>query len=210
MKELTQDFKQRIMVGVNCIIEFYRVITSSLIILFVPQKCETPAPAHVCSLKENLEWTYPLYNVTLVFNFLTLFSFFLMYYCELRREYLLIKYLDVNEKIPNDNQSVSNIIEMLPEGKEKILKSDKWYSRTGYFATIVFVVNSFVSGFCLYNFYLNNQTTTTFITYLLFMILKIVGVWNVINTEDFVFYSSYLRINVQYNDIDSKFQKNSI
>jgi hypothetical protein len=37
-------------------------------------------------------------------------------------------------------------------------------------------------------------------------------VFNIIknNTEDYVFCSSYLRINVQYNDLDSKFQKNSI
>jgi hypothetical protein len=207
MKELTQDFKQRVMVIINCVIELYRVITSSLLILFVPQKCVD----HACSLKENFEWTYPFYNTTLTFNFLTLFAFMVMYYFELRREYLLIKYLDVNEKLPNDNETVGQVLEMLPqENKQSILKIDKWYSRSGYTAMLMFVVNSFLSGFCVYHFYLNNQTTMTLTTYILFVLLKFIGVWKVIHTPTNVFCSSYLHVNIQYNDLDSKFRNNKV
>ena len=199
----TQDFKQRVTVTINCIIELYRVITSSLIILFVPQNCVTPPPAHVCSLKENIQFDSAYYNTVLVFNFITLFSFLVMYGFEMHRENLLIKYLDVNNTLPTDNEDVGKVLELLPQkNKIGILKSDLGYQRSGYSAMFIFVVNAFLSGFCLYDYYLNNQTTTTFVTYLLFMVIKISSVWVIIHTPKNIFYSSYLKTNVQYNDID--------
>ena len=208
MIKFDQDLKQKISSFFIFLIEFYRVITSSLVILFVPQKCNN---SHVCSLKENLEWTTKYYNTTLIFNFITLFSFFIMYIFEMYRENLLIKYLDVNQKLPSDNDEVGKILEKLPEiYKLKILKIDKNYQKTGYISMFLFVVNSFLSGFCLYDYYLNNQTTTTFITYLLFMIIKLANVWSVIRTEQNIFYSSYLKTNIQFNDIDRKINKQEI
>ena len=41
-----QDFNQKIAVSISVILELYRVLVSSFLVLFVPQKCED----HVCSL----------------------------------------------------------------------------------------------------------------------------------------------------------------
>ena len=54
----------------------------------------------------------------------------------------------------------------------------------------------------MYKYYLDDQTTTTFITSVLFMIQKIADVYATVNTERNVFYSAYLRGKIQYNDVD--------
>jgi len=203
--KLTQDFKQRLLGLVNCLIELYRVITSTLPILFVPQNCAVSGDQEpvVCSLNDNLELGDAYYSVTLVFNFFTLVVFLVMYFFEIRRENLLITNLDVNNELPTNDEDVGHILEQLPDkSKRAILWVDLWYLRAAMASVSAFVVNAFLSGFCLYRYYLNNQTTTTFVTYLLFMVIKLTGVWTVVRTEKNVFYSSYLKTNVQYNDLD--------
>jgi hypothetical protein len=202
--KLSQDLKQRITGLINCAIELYRVITSTLPILFVPQNCATgDQEPVVCSLNDNLELGDAYYTVTLVFNFFTLAVFLVMYFFEIRRENLLITNLDVNNELPTSDEDVSLVLEKLPEkSKRAILWVDLWYMRTAMASLTAFVANAFLSGFCLYRYYLNNQTTTTFVTYLLFMVIKLTGVWTVVRTEKNVFYSSYLKTNVQYNDLD--------
>ena len=101
--KLTQDRMQRLSVYFQVVLELYRVITCSLLVIFVPQKCDE----HICTLSENLTWNSSFYNVTLVLNFCTLFGFCPMYLVEMWRENRLIKYLDVNPDMPNDNESVA-------------------------------------------------------------------------------------------------------
>jgi len=51
-------------------------------------------------------------------------------------------------------------------------------------------------------YYLDDKTTTTFITSLLFVIQKLQQVYVTLKTEKNVFYSAYLNSKVQYNDLD--------
>jgi hypothetical protein len=195
-----QDFKQKIGMVATVLLELYRVLAASMLILFVPQLCDD----HVCSFEENAQTGVdPLYNAGFTMNCLTLAAFVFMYYAESSRELKLIAYMDVNPKEPCDNQSVGNLLVSLPETKRKtILFYDKLYCRTGYLALTCFVVNTILSGFVVYNYYLDDQTTTTFITSVLFMIQKMADVYATVNTERNVFYSAYLRGKIQYNDVD--------
>jgi hypothetical protein len=63
-----QDFNQKMAVSIAVILELYRVLVSSFLVLFVPQKCDD----HVCSLSENMVFENHLYNAGLVFNFITM------------------------------------------------------------------------------------------------------------------------------------------
>lgn len=200
-----QDFTQRISVVSNVLLELYRVITSSLLIIFVPQFCDD----HICTLEDNLQWDPKLqiYNVTIVFNFLTLFICVSMYTIELRRENRLIKYLDVNPRKPNDDEDVAAIMAIVPsDKKEKLYQVDREYQIISYIAMVAFGINSILSGIIVNIFYLNDQTNTTFVTYMLFMLLKLVNVYFISNTKKNVFYSAYLKTNLQFNDLDKNFQ----
>lgn len=200
----TQEFHQRYNAILNITLELFRVITSSLMIIFVPQKCGD----HICTLNETIIFDNNIKGIGLTINFITLFSFFFMYLIEIWRENLLIKYLDVNPNIPNDSEYLESIMEILPNNKkQRILSGNKYYMYISYFTIIIYIINAVFSGIIINKAYLNNQTYASFITYVIFMINKLTNAYSVVNTNENVFYSSYLKTNVQFNDIDRNYKK---
>jgi hypothetical protein len=206
-----QDFMQRINVFVGVILELYRLLSSSLLILFVPQNCND----NICSYEENIMVDDTINGVTfsnfyysaLFFNFFTLAIFLFLYYIEIIRENRLIKYLDVNVELPTDDKDVEKVLQLMPlDKKNKILSIDKYYQRAGYVSIGIFILNVIFSSIVVNAYYLGNQTSTTMITYVLFMFTKLSSVYNVAHTKKNIFYSAYLKTNVQYNDIDDQFK----
>jgi hypothetical protein len=195
-----QDFQQKSGVTITVILELYRVLIASFLILFVPQKCGD----HVCTITENAQIGMdPLYNAGFSFNCITLIAFLAMYFSEIKREGKLIAYLDVNPKCKTDNESVEKVLEKLTvERKNVILFYDNLYQKTGYFALGCFVINTTLSGIVIYKYYLDDKTTSTFITSVLFMITKMADVYSTVKTEKNIFYSAYLKGKIQYNDLD--------
>jgi hypothetical protein len=196
----SQDTKQKIGVTIAVAVEIYRALIASFLILFVPQKCGD----HVCSFSENAETgPDPLYNAGFVFNCITMAAFLALYYAEVRREVKLIAYLDVNTSRPSDNESVGQVLEKIqPKHKDAILYYDSLYIKAGYVTIGCFAINSVLSGLVVYKYYLDDKTTTTFITSLLFVIQKLQQVYVTLKTDKNIFYSAYLSSKVQYNDLD--------
>ena len=204
---LDQDMKQRINVGIEILLELYRVITSSLLILFVPQICDD----HVCSINENLVYENDTYNTGLFLNFMSLFSLVIMYAIELIRENRLIKYLDINPNLANDNDDVGHRLELLPNDKKnKLLSINNYYKLSSYCAITIYSLNVCVSAAAVNEYYAGSQTTSTFITYVLFIATKFINVNSIINTAKNIFYSAYMKSNIQYNDVDKEFIKDDI
>jgi len=206
-----QDFMQRINVSLGVVLELYRLLSSSLLILFVPQNCN----GNVCSYEENIMVDDTIngvifsnfYYSALFFNFFTLATFIFLYYIEIIRENRLIKYLDVNVELPTDDKDVEKVLQLMPiDKKNKILSIDKYYQTTSYISIGIFIINVIFSSIVVNAYYLGNQTTTTMITYVLFMFTKLSSVYNVAHTKKNIFYSAYLKTNVQYNDIDDQFK----
>jgi hypothetical protein len=196
---VNQDDKQKITVAFSVLLELYRVMVSTLLILFVPQKCND----HVCTMSENMVWQGPMYNSGVIVNFLTTASFLGMYYFETKRESKLIAYLEVSETCACDNETVGTNLKKLSKTRQDIIfYFDKRYQQAGYFAMFMFAFNTILSGFIVYDYYLDNQTTSTFVTNILFMITKIVDVYATVHTEKNIFYSAYMKQKLQYNDVD--------
>ena len=194
-----QDFMQKVGMAPVVALEMYRVIVSSFLVLFVPQKCDD----HVCTLSENMVLENDLYNAGLVFNFLTMAAFLAMYTFEVKRENRLITYLEVNKGQASDNASVGLALNKLPlDKRDSIWELDKYYIYSGWTAIIMFIINTILSGFVVYEYYLDSQTTSTYITNILFMVTKLADVHSNVSTEKNVFYSAYLKGKVQYNDVD--------
>ena len=194
-----QDLMQKIGMVPTVLMELYKVMVSSFLILFVPQKCGD----HVCSLNENMVVENDLYTTGLVINFITMFSFVVFYFIEVKRENRLISYLDVNSTKASDNDSVGKVLEILPnDKKDNIIQLDKHYQRVGWFVLSMFMLNTIISGFVVYEYYLDNQTTSTYITNILFMVTKLGDIYTITNTEQNIFYSAYLKNKLQYNDVD--------
>ena len=200
----SQDFLQRTSLVVNVSVELYRILISSLLILFVPQNCD----GEICSLKQKLVWEDITYNTGISFNFITLTAFLLLYAFEISRENKLIKYLEVNLRNPRDNTSLEIIFNKIPiQYRNKIYRIDYYYQKIYYLCVLLFFVNTVLSGIFIYDYSLGNQTTTTFITNVLFMATKVYDTYYVANTDKFIFYSAYMRDHVQFNDIDPSLQR---
>ena len=112
-----QDSKQKMSMMFSYIMELYKCLMSSLLTIFVPQSCG----GEICSISENLSRDDTFGYVTLVFNFFTLFTFLVLYLNEARREFRLIKYLDVNQTKPRDNSSVENNLVLLSNDRKNNL-----------------------------------------------------------------------------------------
>lgn len=198
-----QDFMQKVNVGVKILLELYRVIIASFLILFVPQECPHPRP-HLCSIEENAELgLYSLYDAGFSLNCITLIAFVLMYVAEYRRESKLIDYLDVNSNLKFDNDSVKAQLAKLPKEQwEEILFADTWYKYTGSFALLCFVTNVILSGVVISDYYMGDKTAVNFITSVLFMISKLNVVRATIKTDTYVLPSAYLTVQMQFNDVE--------
>jgi hypothetical protein len=201
-----QHFIHKANLVLHIFIEMYRILTSSLLILFVPQNCD----GQICSIEQNMIGNNIFYYVGLGSNFFTLFFFLCLYTIEIIREILLLTYLDVNLAMPNEDEKVEKTLETLSlEKKEKILRIDKYYQIFGYLSIGIFILNIVLSSFIIHHYYLNNQTTSTMLTYVLFMMAKIYSIYNIANTKKNTFYSAYVRINVQYNDLEISLREKS-
>lgn len=194
-----QDNKQKISMYTGFIMEFYRVLMGSFLIVFVPQKCDND----ICSLFENVVTTNPIANSAFSMNLLLFAIYVILYYVEIKRENKLINYLHVNPELPRDNESVGNALVNLHEDKlNNILLWDKRYQTIGRLGIVGFVINLGLSGYVIFTHYLDNKTVTVFLTNALFMGLKLNDVKTITETEKNVFLSAYLMRKVQYNDVD--------
>jgi hypothetical protein len=130
-------------------------------------------------------------------------SFLAMYTLEVKRENRLITYLEVNKSVASDNSSVAKVLEGLSADKrDSIWALDKYYQYAGLASIGLFSINTILSGFVVYTYYLDSQTTSTYITNILFMLTKMADVYSTVNTEKNIFYSAYMKGKVQYNDVD--------
>lgn len=199
-----QNLYQRFNVLINILFEFYRVISCSLLILFIPQKCGN----NICSINDKFKWNSLFYGISLIFNFVTLFIFCFLYFLEMRRENVLIKYLDVNPGLPYYKADVEKLLELMPTNKkEKILYVHHCYHKYANIMIYVYMANAILSGLIISKYRIPNQTLSTFITYILFILIKLNNVYSIANTEEYTFYSAYLTTNMQFNDIDQKYKE---
>jgi hypothetical protein len=202
-----QDFMQKTSVYISFIFELYRVVMGSFLILFVPQKCGEDS----CTIFQPVNAGNRLNDAAFGVNILTFCLFLGMYYAEIKRETQMITYLHVNLEEPCDNDAVGEALCKLPEEKKlSILRWDKLYLRSGQFALVGFIANAVLSSIAIYDNFLDGKTTSSLITNILFMLLKIHETQSITNTDQNIFYSAYLNERVQFNDVDPDKMEHSL
>jgi hypothetical protein len=194
-----QDFKQKMGMYIAFITEFYRALMGSFLVLFVPQKCGD----HICALSDNISTGDVMKDSAFSFNVIVFALFLHMYFAEIMRETKMIDYLHTNPELPRDNDAVGEVLVRLPEEKRNTIWFwDKYYARSGQLAMIGYVINMVLSGFVVFDNYLDDKTLTVFITNGLFMALKLNDTQTTTATDKNIFLSAYLTKPVQYNDVD--------
>ena len=134
------------------LIEFYRLLVSCLLLVFVPQLCMVPAPVHSCSYEENMQVSGTLtqrnwYITGLFFNYTTMAAFLVLYAIEITREERLIRHLDVSPRVKEDNETMRQVLSMLePEHLKELREVQDGYRAMAIIVTILYIVNTVSRG----------------------------------------------------------------
>ena len=181
--KVSNDMKERMKIGALWIFQSYKVIMGSLLILFVPQKCETLVQysnssdgdeyeTAICSVSDNLHKTDDMFhNITLGFNFLCVALFLITYVVELRRENWCVKYLDINHDYPDNH--LDDIIDQKPELKAELYKKNNRYFKITSVTSSVYMINLLLSSIIIYDNYVGIQAVTSYTSYVALILLKI-------------------------------------
>ena len=183
--KVDQDLKERLKIGALWLFQSYKVIMGSLLILFVPQKCEElilsddsgssnldEYKTGICSVSDNLNKKDDLFHdITLFFNFLCVGLFLITYVVELRRENWCVKYLDINHDYPDNH--LDDIIDQKPELKAELYKKNNRYFKITSITSSIYMINLLLSSIIIYNNYVGIQAVTSYTSYVALILLKI-------------------------------------
>ena len=177
-----QDLKERLKIGALWLFQSYKVIMGSLLLLFVPQKCEELVEysgssdgeyeSAICSVSDNLNKKDDLFHdITLGFNFLCVGLFLITYIVELRRENWCVKNLDINHDFPDNH--LDDIIDQKPELKMELRKKNARYFKITAVTSSAYMINLLLSSIIIYNNYVGIQAVTSYTSYVALILLKI-------------------------------------
>lgn len=200
--KLDVDTKQRIMTWTYMMMEIYKVLMGTFLVIFVPQKCGN----RICGATDNFFNGSIINSVGNISNFVTFSSIGTLYFIEMKRENWCIKYLDID-----DNKSSNNLdeeIEKYPKYKHEMHQLNRKYLNCTYAALFLMVANFIISGFTVYQSYAGPNSITTFISFFMLVSLKLYSSWNVgaLSVKHERANSAYLREPKTYNTIDEDFR----
>ena len=200
---LDVDFVQRVKVTGLFVLQFYNIVTGTMLTLFIPQNCEE----QICSITQNIENDNRYHKMALSWNAMTMMSFFIMYIFELKRENWSIRYLDIDNDKP-DNALKSVIV------KEKVLDKrmdllNLYYYRIVNFTIFMNMVNIGLVVKILYNDYHSQSTVSCFISFTLLILMKLYNSFGVAyqSVKNDKMMSAYMSEFVSYNVLDSDYIK---
>jgi len=173
-----QDIVQRIKVGGIFVLQFYKVLTGTLLTLFVPQACYSEITdgseertLQICTLTQNYENNEVYHRVTLYWNFFSFLLFIMCYIFELRREHWAIKFLDINNDIP-DNALKDKIVEE-PQLDKKMDQLNKFYYHSLLLTSGVYFINVGLMIKILITEYHSVSTLSCFVSFVLLVMMKL-------------------------------------
>jgi len=210
-----QDIVQRIKVVGIFALQFYKVLTGTLLTLFVPQACypeltdgSEERNIQICTLTQNYENNEIYHRTTLYWNGFSFLLFVMCYMFELRREHWAIKFLDINNDIP-DNALKEKIIEE-PKLDKQMDRLNRFYYHALLLTSGVYFINIMLMIKILITDYHSMSTISCFVSFVLLVMMKLynslsVGYQSVKNDK---MMSAFMSEFVSYNVLDSDYLAN--
>ena len=193
-----QTHKIKLLTILNILTELYRVITGSMLLIFVQTTCgERP-----CTPIQNLVIGSADYPFGITVNFLTLFAFGALYAIEILREQYLIKILEINPQRPSDSASVGKALQQLHlPYVDNILMINFIYRCLGYVIFAMYTINIITSGTTVFLYSLD-KSPTFLLTNSLFVGGKLYNMYDIVYSEKNIIYSAYESRHLQFNDVN--------
>tara|TARA_Y100000356_G_C11244040_1_gene282766 strand:+ start:34 stop:828 length:795 start_codon:yes stop_codon:yes gene_type:complete len=197
------DLVQRIKVTGLFFLQFYKVVTGTLLTLFIPQNCD----GNICSLTENYENEEPYHKWTLYWNILSMMCFLTTYAFELKRENWAIKYLDIDNNLPDNH--LKSVIVKEKELDRQMDRLNLIYYRIILITAFSYFVNILLTIRLLKKNYHSVSTLSCFASFSLLVMMKLynsitVGYYSVKHDK---MMSAYMSEFVSFNVLDEDYVK---
>lgn len=143
--KLDVDNRERLKVAILFLLQSYKVIMGSMLVVFVPRQCGTD----ICSFNQNVQNADALNRTALVTNFASIFFFLATYSVELRRENFCVHNFDINHDIGDNNLAI--ILKDKPDLLKELHSHNNLYYRITAATFFVYLINFIISDIVLYN-----------------------------------------------------------
>jgi hypothetical protein len=210
---IDQDFGQRIKVMGIFALQFYKVLTGTMLSLFVPQACyeeigdgsEERNNLQICTLTQNYENTDIYHQFSLSWNTLSFVCFIFCYMLELRRENWAIKYLDIDNDKPDN--SLKQIIVLEPKLDKQMDKLNKVYFYGLTVTAMIYFINVCLMINILRQDYHSMATISCFISFVLLVQMKLYNSLSIAyqSVKSDKMMSAFMSEFVSYNVLDSAY-----
>ena len=211
---IDQDIVQRIKVAGIFMLQFYKVLTGTMLTLFVPQACpeitdgsgvSNPDGVRICTITENLENNEIYHRFTLYFNLLSFLSFIYVYILELKRENWSIKYLDIDNDKPDN--CLKEIIADEPKLDKKMDRLNKLYFYGLSVTAFIYMINMILMINILYQDYHSASTLSCFVSFSLLVQMKLYNSLSVAyySVKDDKMMSAFMSEFVSFNVLDKDY-----
>ena len=198
---IDEDLKQRIKVCGITVLQVYKIITGTMLSLFIPQSCGDK----MCTLTDNYEKTEVYHKTVFYWNCFSMFLFALFYSIELRREEWCVKHLDIDNDYPDN--SLKPIIIQEKELDTKIDKLNKYYYYTLLCTSSTYIMNMALTVKMLNDNYHSSSTISCFISFTLLVLMKLYNSTTVAyqSVKNDKMMSAYMCEFVSFNVLDEDF-----
>ena len=213
-----QDIIQRIKVIGIFILQFYKVLTGTMLTLFVPQACPEISEGsgensiRICTITENFENNEIYHQLTLYWNSISFLCFIYVYILELRRESWAIKFLDIDNDKPDN--CLKGIIVNEPKLDKKMDRLNKLYFYGLSVTAVVYMINVLMMINILYQDYHSASTLSCFVSFTLLVQMKLYNSLSVAyySVKDDKMMSAFMSEFVSFNVLDKDYvsEKNSL
>ena len=198
------DLKQRVKVCGIFFLQVYKVMTGTMLSLFLPQNCGDK----MCTLTENYENSEVYHSIVFYWNCLSALTFFCYYMIELRREEWCVKYLDIDNNYPDN--SLKQIIVKEKTLDIKMDKLNKYYYDILLCTSITYFINMLLTIKMIYDNYHSNSTISCFMSFSLLVLMKLYNSWNVAyqSVKNDKMMSAFMNEFVSFNVLDEDYLNN--
>jgi hypothetical protein len=208
---LSEDTQQRIKATLILCYTGIRTILATLLSIFVNQLCpDIDGTYKECTITDNLTNLTNFNLSVVIFNFATLIFFIGFYILEFYRENVCIKYLDIDDNLPNIN--LKKEIEEYPKIENKLNKLNKHYRNFSYVLLFMNIVN-FILSFILINQYYGGYKTIISILTNIFLIVDKIYTAIYISRKsvlEILPYSAYMKDYIIFNTIDKQYKQHKL
>jgi hypothetical protein len=147
--KLDVDNKERLKVFVLFLLQSYKVVMGSMLVVFVPRQCQDANQTTICSPSENVQNADTLNRAALWTNFVTILFFMATYAVELRRENFCVHNFDIDHDVGDNNLAI--ILKNKPDLLKELHSHNNLYYKITAITFFVYLINFILSDIVLYD-----------------------------------------------------------